>query len=120
MNSRRPSHHVLDTLWPEYRALRQLNPTVHQALDELREQVMLEGALTVKDKELIALAIAVVQGGDAVIAANARNAVAAGVTEAEAAEAIGVAVMMQSELATMNGARAVSAFSEFEKAVTRE
>lgn len=119
MSSERPSHDVLDDLWPEHRALRQSIPGVYRAFDQLSAGVMADGVLTVKDKELIALAIGVVQGCDGCIAANAKGAVHAGATREEAAEAIGVAVMMQGAPATVYGARAFEAFCEFETAIAR-
>lgn len=120
MSSELPSHRILDDLWPEHRELRQSIPGVYRAFDQLSTTVMADGALSVKHKELIALAIGVVQGCDGCLAANAKGAVHAGATREEAAEAIGVAVMMQGGPATVYGARAFDAFCEFETAVTRE
>ncbi|CAN5502702.1 carboxymuconolactone decarboxylase family protein [soil metagenome] len=117
MTDHRPSHAVLDELWPQHRALRQQIPEAYQDFDNLSSSVMSDGALSVKDKELIALAIGIVQGCDGCIAANAKGAVRAGATAAEAAEAISVAIMMHGGPATVHGARGYAAFCEFEAAL---
>ena len=67
-------------------------------------------------KELIALAIGVVEGCDGCIASHAEAAVRAGATRQEAAEAIGVAFLMNGGPATIHGPRAFDAFCEFEDA----
>jgi len=54
-----------------------------------------------------------VHGCDGCIASHARGAARAGATAAEAAEAIGVAILMQGGPATVYGARAYTAFCEF-------
>ena len=69
--------------------------------------------LDTRAKELIALALSVVQGCDGCIASHARGAVRAGATTQEAAEAIGVAILMGGGPATVHGPRALSAVQEF-------
>ena len=64
-------------------------------------------------KELIALAIAVTQECDGCVAAHARSAVRQGVTAAEVAEAMGVAILMNGGPGTVWGPRAYAAFAEF-------
>ncbi len=59
------------------------------------------------------MAIGVVHGCDGCIASHARGAARAGATVKEAAEAIGVAIMMNGGPATIYGARAYTAFTEF-------
>ncbi|CAN5885076.1 carboxymuconolactone decarboxylase family protein [soil metagenome] len=119
MTIHRPSHDVLDALWPQHRELRQRIPEVYQGLDELNDAAMVDAALSVKHKKLIALAIAVAQGCEGSIAAKARDVVRAGATSAEVAEAIGVAVTMAGEPATVHGARAFGAFQEFDAVATQ-
>src|ERR1044072_8137478 len=63
------------------------------------------GALDAKTKELIALAIAVCDECDGCIAAHARGAAHRNATEDEAAEAIGVAILMKGGPATVYGSR---------------
>jgi AhpD family alkylhydroperoxidase len=85
----------------------------HRAFGEMSGAAMGAGALEPKVKELMALVIGIVNGCDGCIASHARAAVKAGATKEEAAEAIGVAIMMHGGPATVYGARAFEAISEF-------
>ena len=106
-------HDVLKDLSTEHRALRQEIPDVYQAFNQLSSAALTDGALSTKIKELMALAIGIVHGCDGCIASHARGAAKAGATTAEAAEAIGVAILMHGGPATIYGARAYAAFTEF-------
>jgi AhpD family alkylhydroperoxidase len=108
-------HHagVLNELNPQHRALRQMIPDVYQGFGELSRAALTTGALEAKVKELIAMAIGVVHGCDGCIASHARGAARAGATTQEAAEAIGVSILMHGGPATIYGARAYTAFCEF-------
>ncbi len=104
---------VLDDLSPLHRALRRAIPEVYQGFGELHRASFAPGALEVKTKELIAVAIGVVEGCDGCIASHAQAAVRAGATRQEAAEAIGVTFLMKGGPATIYGPRAYDAFCEF-------
>ncbi|TGD88278.1 carboxymuconolactone decarboxylase family protein [Mycolicibacterium sp. CH28] len=106
-------HEVLDDLRSEHRALRQQIPEVYRAFNEMSGAALGGGALEAKVKELMAMAIGVVHGCDGCIASHARAAVRAGATKEEAAEAVGVAIVMHGGPATVYGARAYAAFCEF-------
>lgn len=106
-------HDVLKDLSIQHRALRQDIPEVYRGFNELSKAALAEGALPTKVKELMAMAIGVVHGCDGCIASHARGAARAGATVKEAAEAIGVAIMMNGGPATIYGARAYAAFTEF-------
>jgi AhpD family alkylhydroperoxidase len=108
-------HHtaVLNELAPEHRALRQMIPEVYAGFRDLSHAALAAGALETKVKELTAMTIGVVLGCDGCIAAHARGAVRAGATKEEAAEMIGVSILMQGGPATVYGARAYTAFCEF-------
>jgi AhpD family alkylhydroperoxidase len=106
-------HELLRDLSGQHRALRQDIPEVYTAFNELGSAALAEGALSNKVKELMALAIGVVQECDGCIASHARGAAKAGATAKEAAEAIGVAILMHGGPATIYGARAYTAFTEF-------
>ncbi|MDT2007606.1 carboxymuconolactone decarboxylase family protein [Rhodococcus opacus] len=95
------------------RALRQAIPQVYAGYGQLHEAALAPGALDAKTKELIALAIAVSKQCDGCIAAHARGAAQQGSTPQEAAEAIGVAILMNGGPATVYGPRAFAAFTEF-------
>ena len=104
---------VLNDLNPQHRALRQMIPDVYKGFGELSRAAMGAGVVDAKIKELIAMVIGVVQGCDGCIASHARGAVRAGAKKQEAAEVLGVSVMMHGGPATIYGARAYSAFCEF-------
>lgn len=106
-------HEVLNELRPQHRALRQEIPDVYRAFNELGAAALADGALPAKVKELMAMAIGVVHGCDGCIASHARGAAKAGATTREAAEAIGVAILMHGGPATVYGARAYAVFCEF-------
>jgi len=104
---------VRDDLRVPTRDLRHAIPQVYAGYEELHDSALAGGALDVRTKELIALAIAVSKECDGCIAAHAHAAVLQGATPAEAAEAIGVTFLMNGGPATVYGARAFAAFQEF-------
>jgi AhpD family alkylhydroperoxidase len=104
---------VLRDLSPLHRELRRAIPDVYQGFGELHHAAFADGVLTARAKELIALAISVVEGCDGCIASHAQSAARAGATRQEAAEAIGVAFLMKGGPATIYGPRAYDAFCEF-------
>ncbi|QDQ96204.1 carboxymuconolactone decarboxylase family protein [Tomitella fengzijianii] len=104
---------VLRELSPQNRNLRRAIPEVYKGFGALSQAAFADGALDTKTKELIALAIGVVEGCDGCIASHGQSAVRNGATRQEAAEAIGVAFLMHGGPATVHGARAYEAFCEF-------
>lgn len=108
---------VLQALSPQHQKLRRMIPAVYDGWRELHKGVFAPGALDVKTKELIALAIGVVEGCDGCIASHGQAAARAGATREEAAEAIGVTFLMHGGPATIHGARAYEAFCEFADAL---
>jgi AhpD family alkylhydroperoxidase len=108
---------VLDDLAPLTRDLRKAIPDVYKGFRELHHAAFAEGALAPKYKELIAMAIAVVDQCDGCIASHTQAAVRAGASREEAAEAIGVTFLMAGGPATIYGPRAYAAFCEFHDAV---
>ena len=104
---------VLDDLAPLGRDLRKAIPDVYKGFGDLHHAAFAPGALDTKTKELIAVAIGVVEQCDGCIASHSRGAVKAGATKQEAAEAIGVTFLMKGGPATIYGPRAYSAFCEF-------
>ena len=103
---------VLKDLTPLGRQLRNAIPDVYRGFARMHEAAYAPGALDLKTKELIALAISVVERCDGCIAAHARNVVRAGATQDEAAEAIGVAIAMAGGPGTVYGPRAFDAVIE--------
>lgn len=88
-------------------------PDIPRGFGLMNKAAMVSGALDRKVKELMALVIGVAVRCDGCIASHARGAVRAGASHAEAAEAIGVGLLMQGGPATVYGARAYAAFCEF-------
>jgi AhpD family alkylhydroperoxidase len=104
---------VLTELAPLHRELRRAIPDVYKGFGELHKASFAAGELDVKTKELIALAIGVVEGCDGCIASHAQAAARAGASRQEAAEAIGVTFLMKGGPATIYGPRAYDAFCGF-------
>ncbi|MDH2415990.1 carboxymuconolactone decarboxylase family protein [Nocardioides sp. CER19] len=108
---------VLREVAPLHRNLRHAIPDVYRGFGELSQAAFADGALDRKTKELIALAIGVVEGCDGCVASHGQAAARAGATRQEAAEAIGVTFLMHGGPATIHGARAYDAFCEFADAL---
>lgn len=108
---------VLTDLAPLHRELRRAIPEVYKGFGELHTAAFTPGELDVKTKELIALAIGVVEGCDGCIASHAQAAARAGASRQETAEAIGVTFLMKGGPATIYGPRAYDAFCGFADAI---
>ncbi len=114
MSEDQHNHQVLKDLSAESRALRQLIPDVYRGFADMSKAALGPGGeLDPRIKELMAMAIGIVHGCDGCIASHARAAVRAGASKQEAADAIGVAIMMHGGPGTVYGARAFAAFCEF-------
>ena len=83
------------------RDLRRAIPDVYRGYAALHGAALAPGALDTKTKELLALAIGVTRECDGCIAAHAYGAALNGATEAEVAEALGVALLMNGGPATV-------------------
>ncbi len=108
---------VLEELRPLHRELRHAIPDVYKGFGEFHHAAFTAGALDVKTKELIAFAIAIAERCDGCIASHGEAAAKAGATCQEAAEAIGVAMLMTGGPGTIYGPRAYAAFCEFATAL---
>ncbi len=107
------AHEVQDELREPARRLRRTIPDVLSGYSAMHHAAMEDGALSSATKELIALAIAVTRECDGCVASHARGAARHGVTEAEVAEAMGVAILMNGGPGTVWGPRALDAFLEY-------
>jgi AhpD family alkylhydroperoxidase len=107
------AHQTRNELLEPARRLRGAIPDVIGAYAAMERAAMVDGALSIKVKELIALAIAATRECDGCVAAHARGAARAQATEAEVAEAMGVVVMMNGGPGTVWGTRAAAAHREF-------
>lgn len=106
-------HAVLEEMRPLHRELRRAIPEVYKGFSEFHHAAFAPGVLDVKTKELIALAIGVIERCDGCIASHAEAAARAGASRQEAAEAIGVSMLMNGGPATIYGPRAYAAFCEY-------
>ena len=112
----------METNYPEYR--RHLNglirdlrgdiPATLAGFNEMHKGALAEGALTTRTKELIALGIAIAVRCDGCIAYHVHDALAAGASQQEITESIGVAIMMGGGPALMYGAEALDALRQFQ------
>jgi len=107
------AHEIAEELRPKARALRDVISGVFSGYAEMSRAAMSEGALSVRTKELLALAIAATRECDGCIAAHARGAHRAGASAGEVAEAMGVVIMMNGGPGTVWGPRAFAAFEEY-------
>lgn len=106
-------HDVASDLRQPTRDLRRAIPDTWAGFAALHKGAMADGALPTRFKELIALTIGVVEHCDGCVAYHARAAAAAGATEEEVAEALGVALLMNGGPASVWAPRAFAAFREF-------
>jgi AhpD family alkylhydroperoxidase len=93
--------------------LAQQSPAVMGGFQQLHKAGVADGALDVKTKELIALAIAITVRCDGCIAFHVHDALKAGATKEEIADTIGVAVLMGGGPSVMYGCEALEAAEQF-------
>ena len=92
-----------------------VSPEIMEGFQELHHAASTEGALSAKEKELIALAIGIAVRCDGCIAFHVHDALKAGATEAEIADAIGVAILMGGGPAVVYGSAALEALKQFQE-----
>ncbi len=89
------AHHHYET-WPSrMKAMKDAAPAIGPAFGGMFAKLMGEGALSVRDKELIALSIGMAIRCDECVYAHVEKAAKAGATRAQILEAAGVVVVMQ-------------------------
>jgi AhpD family alkylhydroperoxidase len=93
--------------------LGKVNPDIMAGFSKLHEAAGTDGALDAKTKELIALAIGIVVRCDGCIAFHVHDAIKAGATDEEIADAIGVAILMGGGPAVVYGSAALDALKQF-------
>lgn len=97
-----------------YRDLNEGLPEPMKAFAALHRAAVADGALPAATKELIALAIGIVMRCDGCIALHTHDALRAGATREQVAEAIGVAVLMGGGPASTYASDAWRALEQFE------
>lgn len=90
-------------------------PDTMGAFTSLHHSASEDNALSKKTKELIALSIAVTVRCDGCIAFHVHDALEAGASKAEIAEAVGVAVLMGGGPSVVYGCEALEAVEQFSK-----
>jgi AhpD family alkylhydroperoxidase len=98
--------------------IKTVSPETARAFGSLHLAMMKEGALSVKEKELIAMAIGLAQGCTECIFLHAEGAKKAGATREQVLEAAGVAVMMQGGPAFVHLPAVLAAFDHAPAPVT--
>ena len=88
-------------------------PAVMDALERLHQAARAAGALDTKTKELMALAISITHGCDDCIAHHVHDAIEAGATREELADALGVAVLMGGGTGMIYASHAIEAVDQF-------
>lgn len=90
-------------------------PNEMKAFGGLCGEVLKDGVLTVKEKEFVALGIAVAVRCEGCIEAHINNLVNLKATREEVAEIISVAVLMGGGPSTIYGGKALEAFDQLSK-----
>ncbi|WP_067142303.1 carboxymuconolactone decarboxylase family protein [Oceanivirga salmonicida] len=88
-------------------------PDTMAAFSNLTSKVYEGKILSLKQKELIVMGIAVAVRCEGCIESHAKNCVSAGVTREEFAEAISLAIMMGGGPSVVYGGKAMEAFEQF-------
>ncbi|EME51532.1 alkylhydroperoxidase-like protein [Rhodococcus ruber BKS 20-38] len=104
---------VVDELVAPLKAFRMANPDLFRGYGQIQQAVMKDGKLSVKEKELMALAIAVATHCEGCIYVHAKNVAAHGASEEEVAETLSVCVQMQGGPGVVYAAKAFDAYREF-------
>lgn len=84
------------------------------AFGQLHDKALAEGALSLKTKELLCLAIAISVRCEGCLAYHVHDCLKAGATRAEILETVGVAVMMGGGPAAIYGCEALEALDQYE------
>jgi AhpD family alkylhydroperoxidase len=104
-----------ETVLKNAQTLGSAQPAVMKAFEGLHKAGAAEGALDTKTKELMCLAISIVVRCDDCIAYHIHDALEAGATREELAEAIGVAILMGGGPSMIYATHAIEAVDQFLK-----
>lgn len=103
---------LLDDTSENTKAFAALHPAGANGFRAMHKAAMVDGALSVKDKELQCIAIGIAKQCNDCIGFHVRAAIKAGATREELAETVAVAIMMGGGPGYMYGARAMQAFDQ--------
>ena len=104
---------MAEELNPLVAALRTAQPDVMKGFGQMAQAALKTQALDTKTKELIALGISVAVRCEACITYHAKAAVKAGASDAEIAEAMGMAIYMGAGPSVMYAAQALEAAEQW-------
>lgn len=96
----------------EYAALKASSPGVLGAFSQLHQANGKDGALSAKQKELIALGIGIVKHCEGCIISHVNTLIKLQVTRDEVIEVINTAIMMDGGPSTIYGSKALACFDE--------
>jgi AhpD family alkylhydroperoxidase len=108
----KPYRDITRTVSTSLRKLRAEIPDTMKGFDATADAALRDGVLSMKTKELIALALGVAGHCDACIGFHLKALVRLGATRAEVEEALGVAVYMGGGPSLMYAAEALGGFEE--------
>ncbi len=106
------AHEVIGELRGPTREFRSAAPEVWAGFSQLHQAAVADGVVPARIKELVALAIGVIDHCDGCVAYHASAAVSKGATREEAVEVLGVALLMGGGPASVWVPRALEAFDE--------
>lgn len=106
-------HEVIGDLRQPTRAFRSAAPEAWSGFTDLHAAAVADGAVPAHVKELVALAIGVIQHCDGCVAYHAKAAAAKGASREETAEVLAVTLLMGGGPSSVWAPRALAAFDEF-------
>lgn len=108
-----PGVDIVKGLREPTREFRRAAPDTWSAFQGLHRAALRDGVVSTAMKELVALAIAVVDECDGCVAYHARGAAVAGATREQAVEVLEVTLLMAGGPASVWAPRALASFDEF-------
>ncbi|MCK0143416.1 carboxymuconolactone decarboxylase family protein [Aliiroseovarius sp. F20344] len=103
---------LLDDTSANTKSFAAVHPDGANGFRAMHKAALVDGALSVKDKELQCIAIGIAKQCNDCIGFHVRAAIKAGVTRDEIAETVSVAILMGGGPGYMYGARALEAFDQ--------
>ncbi|WP_282065078.1 carboxymuconolactone decarboxylase family protein [Aliiroseovarius marinus] len=103
---------LLDDTTKNTKSFAAAHPDGANGFRAMHRAALVDGALSVKDKELQCIAIGIVKQCNDCIGFHVRAAIKAGATREEVAETVAVTILMGGGPAYMYGARAMEAFDQ--------
>ncbi|MCK0126704.1 carboxymuconolactone decarboxylase family protein [Gelidibacter sp. F2691] len=103
---------LLDNTSANTKSFAEVHPDGANGFRAMHKAAMVDGALSVKEKELQCIAIGIAKQCNDCIGFHVRAAIKAGASREEVAETVAVAIMMGGGPGYMYGARAMEAYDQ--------